>query len=250
MQKEIVAALASALVLAAGPALASHPLISEDVDTLGKGGWQLQLHGERARDRDSGVTIRTTEAELELAYGVQDNADIEVGLPHVRAVTDGDVAEGRGDLTLAYKWRFYDAGPIKLLLKPALSFPTGRDELGLGAGRTSWGVDFAGQYDLSERLALLGNLRHERNRNRIGEREPIWHASAALLFEATESLKLALNVAQETNRDPGARSPIREGVVGAIYEASKLLELGLGLKKGLNTPADDRAVLFAVRLRY
>lgn len=242
--------LLAALALAAQPALADHPLISEDADLAGKGHWQIQLHGERARDRESGSTTRTTETELELTYGIREDADIKIALPYVREVTDGDVVEGRSDLSVAYKWRFYEADRFRLIAKPALSFATGRDELGLGTGRTSWGIDLVGLYELSDKVELLGDLRYERNRNRIGEREPIWHVSAAVLFQATAQLKLTADIAQETNPDPGAHSPVRELAVGGIYEVTEVVEVGLGLKKGLNTPADDRALLFAVRLRY
>lgn len=249
-QKRPVRAVALALALVSLPAFADHPHISEDADVLGKGLWQIQLHGERARDREAGSTTRTTETELHLTYGVRDDADVQVGVPYLREVTDGAVIEGRGDVSVAYKWRLHEAARGRVLVKPAVTLPTGRDELGLGSGRISWSLDLVGLYEASERLELLGNLRYERNRNRIGEREPIWHVSAAVLFQLTEPLKLMVDFAQETNRDASARSPIREVAYGGIYELSKLVELGLALKRGLNAPADDRSVLFALRLRY
>lgn len=250
MRKKLTWPAALALVLVIPPALADHPLISEDADVLDKGRWQIQLHGERARDRDGGSTTRTTETELHLTYGLRDDADVQVGVPQVREATDGAVVEGRGDVSVAYKWRFHEAGRTRWLVKPVLSLPTGRDDLGLGTGRISWSMDLVGLYEASERLELLGNLRYERNRNRIGEREPIWHVSAAVLFQLTEPLKLMVDFAQETNRDASARSPIREVAYGGVYELSKIVELGLALKRGLNAPAGDRAVLFALRVRY
>src|SRR5688572_31661722 len=96
-------------VLVAVPAWANHPLISEDTDTLGKGKWELELHGERARDRQSDVTTHSTEAILKLARGVAENLDVEVELRYLRESAEDTVIEGAGDASLAAKWRFYES---------------------------------------------------------------------------------------------------------------------------------------------
>jgi hypothetical protein len=42
----------------------------------------------------------------------------------------------------------------------------------------------------------------------------------------------------------------RELVVGATYALSEGINLGLGLKKGLNDAADDQSVRMGVKLRF
>jgi hypothetical protein len=55
----------------------AHPLNTEDTGTQGRGGWQLELNGER--NRDEGVRGAHTMAVL--SYGIADSADLQVGTP-------------------------------------------------------------------------------------------------------------------------------------------------------------------------
>jgi len=130
-------AACAGLVLAS-QAWASHPLITEDMGVLDKGGWQLELHGEKWRDQDT----------------------------------------------------------------------------------------------------------------RVGERESLWHASAAVLFAATGKLKLVLDLGRDTNPDPASHTAIRENVYGLIYGITGDIDLGLGLKKGLSDPANDQALLAGLKFRW
>ena len=88
-------------------AWADHPLITDDTQILEPGQWELEVHGERARDREQGVTTRKTELQVKLARGLGSNLEAEIELPYLREVTDGEVAEGRGDASISAKWRFH-----------------------------------------------------------------------------------------------------------------------------------------------
>jgi len=244
--KRFFAALA---VCAAAPVHANHPLISEDTGVLGKGGWQLELHGEKARDRQAGVTTHTSEAAAVLGYGIAEKADLQFELPHIRQVTDSAVASGRGDAAVSLKWRFYEKESFSMVLKPDLLLPSGRDEIGLGAGRLRWAANLAAAYETG-RFELLGHVGYTNNHNRIGERTSLWHLSAAVLWAATERLKLLLDLGRDRNPDPAARTPGRELVYGLTYAVSEDIDLGIGLKKGLNDPADDRALRAGLKLRW
>ena len=235
-----------ALLLAVpGAGWASHPLISEDPGVLGKGGWQIELHGDRARDRDAGTTTRTTEASAVLGYGIAERTDVQFELPYIRE----EGAKGRGDAVLSVKWQFYDRDGLKMVVKPDLILPTGRDELGLGAGRSGWALNLAAGRELG-RVELLGHVGYTRNRNLIGERSSLSHMSAALLFAVAEKLKLSFDLARDTNPDPGSGTPLRELALGVIYAPSQDIDLGLGVKKGLSDPADDRALLAGLKFRW
>ncbi|KJU85302.1 conserved hypothetical protein, secreted, partial [Candidatus Magnetobacterium bavaricum] len=65
---------------------ASHPLITDDAGTQGKGAFQLELTGEYGHDRQDGVTTRETGIAATLTYGIIDPVDIVIGIPyqHIR----------------------------------------------------------------------------------------------------------------------------------------------------------------------
>jgi predicted porin len=164
-------------------------------------------------------------------------------------VTEGEVAEGRGDATVSLKWRFYEAGEFAVVFKPDLILPTGRDERGLGAGRLRWAANLAASYETG-RLEFLAHIGYTDNRNQIGERRSLWHASAAVLYSLTEKLRLIADYGRDTDPDPTGGSHGRELVLGAIYQVSERVELGAGVKHGLNDAADDRSLRMGVKLRF
>ena len=61
----------------AGAAHGAHPLNTEDTDTQGKGGWQVELNGERNKDEG----VRGYQAAALLSHGLLDTLDLQVGLP-------------------------------------------------------------------------------------------------------------------------------------------------------------------------
>jgi hypothetical protein len=231
------------------PSWASHPLLTEDTGVLGKGRWEFELHGERARDREAGVTLRRSDAAAKLGYGAAEKLDVEVELPYVREASNGDVARGRGDATLALKWRFHESEGFSLAFKPDLLLPTGRDDVGLGAGRVRWAANLAASYERGK-FELLGHLGYTHNRNRIGERTSLWHASAALLYAVTEKLKLLADYGRDSSPDATGSAPSREFVVGSTYAVSERMDLGVGIKKGLSDAAHDRSVRAGIKIRW
>ena len=235
--------------LAIVPAWADHPLLTEDTGVLDEGKWELELHAERARERGAGVTTRSSEIIAKLARGIADKLEAEIELPYLREVAGGEVAAGRGDTSLSLKWRFYERDGLSMALKPILMLPTGRDAPGFGAGRARVGAGFAAAYERAK-LELLGHLGYTHNRNRIGERVELWHASAALRYAATEKLKLVLDVGQDSSPDPASDTPSRDLIYGVLYELRENIELGLGLKRGINEPADDRALRAGIKIRW
>ena len=235
--------------VAMAPVWADHPMLTEDTGVLDKGEWELELHAQRAREREGGATTRSSEVTAKLARGIADKVEAEVELPYLREVTDGDVAAGRGDASVSLKWRFHERDGVSMALKPTLLLPIGRDELGLGAGRARVGASMAAAYELGK-VELLGHLGYTHNRNRIGERVELWHVSAAVRYAAMQKLKLVADVGQDSNPDPSGSAPARELVLGAIYELRENIELGLGFKHGLNDEADDRALRAGIKIRW
>lgn len=237
--------VAFALLSTAFSAHASHPLLTEDTGVLGRGVHELELHGERSR----AAGVRAAEVVAKFGYGLADTLDVDVELPYVRTTAGGSATRGRGDAGLGAKWRFFENDAFSMALKSELLLPTGRDELGLGAGRARWGVKLAAAYELG-RLELLAHLGYLHNRNTLGERRSLAHQSIALLYAATWKLRLVADLARDT--DPGSASGAhaREAMYGAIYAVSESVDLGLGVRKGLNDAAADRGVRGGIKLRW
>jgi hypothetical protein len=92
---------------------------------------------------------------------------------------------------------------FSLAFKPDLLLPTGRDEIGLGAGRLRWAANLAGAYE-SGRLQRLANLGYTDNRNSVGGRRSLWHACAAVLYSLIERLRLLADYGWDSQPDPAA----------------------------------------------
>src|SRR5262245_17171776 len=104
--------LVAAFALAVAPgARAAHPLLTQDAFTQGKGGWQLEVNGERQRDpRPVDVPpLRAIQSGTTLTYGLTHSIDLSFDLPYVRH-------EGILDAAIGIKWRFHDGSPLSFAL--------------------------------------------------------------------------------------------------------------------------------------
>ena len=220
--------LLALLVVLTGAARASHPLITEDTGVLGEARWQIELHGERVRDSGAYATAMAAA----LSYGFARTADLQLEQPYTHS---GETR--RADAVLSLKWRFYERDGLSMVLKPDLE-----------EGRR-WGLNLVAGYARG-RVELLAHAGYLRNRNAPGERESLRHASIAAVVAATGKLKLALDLGRDTSPDRASGAALREAVFGLMYAPSEDVDLGLGLKKGLSDPADDRALLAGVKLRF
>jgi hypothetical protein len=153
--------LACALLFVSGAALADHPLLTEDTGVLGKGAWQLELHGEAIKDeRDEAAAV--------LSFGIADRADVQLEVPR------------QGDSSLALKWRFYEAGRVSAIVKPELA-------------DSGWAVNLAAAFDFDP-LEVVGHLGTAR-----GDGESSDHHSVAFLWSVFPVLKLVADFAHDTN---------------------------------------------------
>jgi hypothetical protein len=142
-------------------ARADHPMLTEDADVLGKGVWQLELHGAAIRNgRD--------EAGAVLSYGVTEKADLQLDVPR------------HGDESLALKWRFHESGPLALVAKPE-------------ATDSGWGASLVASIGAGP-LELLGHLGYAR-----ADHESSRHASVAFLWRVLPELRLVADFAHDTN---------------------------------------------------
>jgi Putative MetA-pathway of phenol degradation len=188
--------------------------------------------------------VRGAQAAAVLSYGISDSADLQAGVNW----QDIGAERGAGDAIAAVKWRFWEREPWSLALRAGLTLPTGDEERGMGNGRATWAALLIGQYE-GERWIFLSHLGYRRNRNDVGSRGSIGEISGAVLYKATEALKLLIDATRTTNPDPASDQALRQMVVGFIWSLSKDLDLDAGLRRG-NEPAIDKALMAGVTLRW
>lgn len=242
------------------PALAGHPLVTDDTGTQGARAVQLELTAELLRDRpdptalDLGGTAAAT-----ISLGVSDAVDVVLGLPAAwsrSSASGGIVAEATGtaDATLDVKWRLLEAGGFSAAVKPGLSLPTGDAQRGLGAGRPGYGLALVGSQALGPfSLHLNASWRrqdHGLEEDRSTLRHETWHASAAVAAGVTERLQVVANVGTESPAERGATLWPAFALAGAIYSVTGAFDLDLGVRTALNGAGTDLVVLAGAAYRF
>ena len=249
--KVFCVALLVALLPAAGQA--AHPLVTEDTGTQGRNNFQLEMNAELSRDRGGGVLVKGLQPAAALTYGLLDNLDLQLGRPYLRQVTDPGganvVVKGGLDTSLDLKWRFFESGDLSIGLKPGLTFATGDEGRGLGAGKTTLGSLLIGSWE-RERYAIHAHAGWRRNSNSVGQRQRISQLAAAAMFKASEDSRMFLDLSRATNPDRANDTSLRYQTLGLIYTPRKNLDLDLGWRRAISAPALDRSLMFGTTLRW
>lgn len=258
MTKIMFVAFLGASILLAVPAFAAHPLITDDPDTQGKGNFQIELNGKSEFDKKTvtGVAVETRGSELatSLTYGVTGDVDLVIGIPrqdYSMKVDGMTVAaeSGLSDIAIEIKWRFFMKDGFALAFKPGVNLPAGDEKKGLGAGKTGYSANLIAGKELAA-LTFLVNLGYIRNENKADEQVGLWHISTAVLYKATEHLKIVANIGQETNTEKSVDRDPAFALAGAIYAVSESFEIDFGLKLGMNDVETDVAYLAGIALRF
>ncbi len=251
------------VLMSAGNALAAHPLITDDTGTQGKGRFQLEVNGEYGDDSETTLDVKadTSGSALESVFsvGIADTVDLVLAVPYEwsRAKENGELTsdtDGIADLSLELKWRFFEKNGFSLAFKPAVSFPSGDVDKGLGTGKVGYGATLIVTHAFDP-FAVHLNLGYSHTRfnlqeDRDANRTDIWHVSIAGTAQAMEGLQLAANVGLETCSDKTSDTPPAFFIGGAIYSLNDYLDLDLGVKVGLTKPETDVALLGGVSLRF
>jgi len=234
-------------------AFAAHPLITDDAGTMGAGKAQLELNGEYGRDKEEGVTVKTTEGSAALTYGLSDAVDFVVGLPyqHYRVKDDENSMSENGfaDTSLEVKWRFYEHDNLSLALKPGITVPTGDDDKDLGAGKATYSLYFITSKEMDP-WAFHLNFGYMRNENTHEERKDLWHASVAASRSLTENLSAVANLGVERNPDRSTDTDPAFFLAGLVYALSEDIDVDCGVKFGLNEPETDSTVLAGITWKF
>lgn len=258
VRRAVLGAVYGVAFLLSSVAWGSHPLITDDAETQGKGKFQVEFNGQYDSDREAvdGVSVkeRGTQIATILSYGLTDAVDLVLGLPYQwRKITEDDVTvseeRGIGDATFEVKWRFFEKDGLMLALKPGVILPTGSESRGLGAGRVGYqafliGTKMADPWEFHANLGYIGNA------NKVDERRDIWHASLAAEYELIENLELVGNIGIERNRDKAGSGHPAFLLGGFEYEVAESVSLSLGVKYGLTSAETDWSFLAGVAFRF
>lgn len=250
--KKILLPLFAAVALIPAPLYAAHPLITEDTGTQGQGRYQLELNTEHGRERD-GASADTAKSTAALSYGFRDNADVIFTLPYQRTSTETDGVltrqSGAADAGVDIKWRFIEHEDVSLAVKLGITCPTGDENKGLGAGRTSYSMFFVTSFE-HDPWAFHVHLGYLRNLNSVDERKGLHHSSFAAVYGVDKNLKLVADIGTNTNKDKANYIDPAFLIVGFIFSVNHTLDVDVGYKKELTDPELDRTLLAGLTLRF
>jgi len=258
-----VAPVIAAVMLSAGTAFAAHPLITDDTGTQGKGKFQVEVTGEYGHDSEQELDVRAREnggsVEAVFSAGLVDSVDLVLAVPYEWSrVKENDIValdtDGLGDISLELKWRFFEKGGFSLAFKPAVSFPSGNTDKGLGTGKVGYGVTLIATHEFDP-FAVHLNLAYSHTPFKLEEdkeasRRDIWHASIAGTAEVMEGLQLVTNIGLETNPDKTSNTVPVFWIAGVIYSVTEWLDVDLGVKVGLTKPETDVSMLAGLAVRF
>lgn len=188
-----------------------------------------------------------------LSYGVFDNADLQLGLPylrqHIHDSAGHQANRGPSDVSVDFKWRFFQDEALSFGFKPGITLPSGDERHGLGGGRTTWGGLLVLSYEPGP-WAFHAHAGHRRNRNALEQRASLRHVSGALTWQATGQVRLVADLSADTDPDRDRRGSLRYRIVGLVWSPTPALDFDAGLKRGHGQAAADSAVLFGLTFRW
>ena len=188
------------------PAFGGPPLITDDPETPGKGGWEINLSynleliretvfeslpGGRSRERLK-LAREHMVPLVDINYGLLENDQWKIEFPvlNVRE-PDGTYERGVGDVEVGWKFRFLDeqTAPVSMSIYPQLVIPTGDERRGLGGGRleTIFPVQI-GRHFLNDRLFLYAEVGYTAFESR--EKDDAWFYGVAAEYEVFDGFEL------------------------------------------------------------
>ena len=243
-----VRALLALVALAASPAYAAHPFLTEDPGTQGAGRFELEL-GFASRVGAPDDPGREGAFTPQFSVGALDDLDLIVQAIFLRrAPADAPVVQGSGDLVTDVKWRFYENATLALAVRAGFDLPSGEPATGLGAGRAGWHAVAIAGVTLGE-CAVYANAGYLRV-NQAGTRANLGYFSVALTRPDDAPLKTFVEAAIASNPDPANAQWPAIGRVGAIYTATPWLDVDVGYQARLNRAAARQVWLAGATLRW
>lgn len=262
MKNRIVAGVAALLLSGTGTSFATHPLVSDDAGTLGKGTIQVELNGDIGTDKQTleGQTKKTTSSQVASTVGIGVNEKIDVTFGYTHPWCTGDVDgnsfrdAGSSDFSLSMKWQIYEHEGLSIAAKPQLGY-----SYAVGMPETFYTMSYGTALILSRELepfAFHLNIGYTYNdHNSVAERDEsrssVWNFSVATTCDIIkERLKAAVDFGTTTNQVRAISELSVFGLAGLIYSVNKNIDVSAGIKVGLTEPETDINGTFGVTLRF
>src|SRR3954462_2632532 len=203
----------AALLLAAGPALAGPPYVTDDPQPTEHGHWEIYVFGagEGAHGDWEGA------AGLDLNYGAVKDVQLTATLPLAFSHEAGrGTRSGVGDLEIGVKYRFLhqDESGLDVAVFPRAILPTAGG--GFGSGRVRLLLPVWAQKDFGP-WSLFGGGGYSINPG-PGNRD-FWQTGLALTRTVTPRLSLGGEIVHQSPDAIGAGSTTALGV-GGIYHVA------------------------------
>lgn len=234
------------LLIAPAGSFAGRPLLTEDAGTVEKGGVEIELAFDHARDETGGKDYIPS---LQIAYGLSERVEIAAALPYIfRDPGEGGRADGLGDLFVYLKCRVWGEGQNfpALALKPFLKLPTAREGKGLGSGETDFGLTA-----VFSRSFGGFNLHVDGTYTVLGEKDVADPLSLGLAgeFEIVKGVNFVGEIRYGNNFNTSRKDDpatlltgFQAGIAGALFDA--------GVTLGLNRAAADYLFTVGVTFKF
>lgn len=143
---------------------------------------------------------------------------------------------------------------LQFAIKPSVTFPTGDEAKGLGYGREAYGITFISTFEREEWCvsANVGYLYNDYGlpSDRDAYRRDIWSASLSGQYEIFEKVWLVGEVGVLSNPNITSDTPPAFINGGLIYELTKNVDLDIGYRYGLTKPMFDYSILAGITIRF
>lgn len=223
------------LILSASSALAYQPLVTEDTGTQGAAGNnQLELSWLYSHNSSTGITTKSHGLPLVYTRGITDAFDLYAGASHTYSQDSTglkDSSDGNG--LIGAKWRYYEAAGTSFGVKAEVQLPT-------NTTKTSYATTLIVTHETGFG-AIQGNLAYAQvnPKGMSSDRKDQWRISTAPVWQASEQIKVALDLGWITNPDSSKRSTMGYALLGGVYSPNPDLDLSLGFQKVLDNPHSD-----------
>lgn len=222
----------------ASPSWSAHPLVSDDTNTQGPGGNQIELNTDWIRDAGSTSKL----AALTYTRGVTENLDVFANLPRTWGAPSGEEI-GFNDISLGLKWRVFEEGRFSLGIKPVWITSSADENRGLGNGKSSYALTVMMQIEADDFVWLL-NFGATRNRYRLSadidsKRSTVNQSSIAVLYRLPWGSTMLADLGQTDAEDKTEYRKPKFLVIGLIHAVNKNFDIDIGYKRGLNAVESD-----------
>ena len=245
---------AAILLLVCWPlAAAGFPLNTTDTGTLGLGRLKIEVTNERGVEAEGGSREVSVTNELAIKYGLRDNLDIFLELPHKdeRARDAGGNAsrvQGVGDAKLGMKWRYFEKDNMSLGLKAVVTVPSGNDQKQLGTGKSTQSFNALLGYQMGP-WEFSFDVGYKLNHNTQNQREGLGRVSAAAERSLGSRWKVMADIGVASNKSKSSHQfPAYLGA-GLSFSMTKNTSLDAGVKGGLTAAETDLTWLVGMNVR-